>query len=854
MPAALLLALVLLPLLPTLQSACADDQRVECTVTPGFDGHWRQYRWAPVRVQLNSLFMQEKQALVTLTRVGSQRQPKLVLQQKVMLPPPLDGVTRQVTLFFVVPPITPGEQASFVVTVIDASDGQTMLRELRMVEKKLEDGTTRQFPNWDTRVPDKKADATSNFHRSDRTLLVFSVSGDLLPGARDLKWHQRLDERTRRNRDLDEAPWDHVVMLKGEMNHLPDEWSAYDMLDAVFLANPDWTQLKERNRFDALGTWVRAGGHLILALSEKIAEVRASSLDDLAGLKLEEMTSYSGPGRLEVAAGVPMNSRVVDLGVNPTIATSNIPILKVQVLDGTRVLLRAPTNAGTQAGWPLVVQRHVGMGTVTVFLFDPTRRDLSVAAQNQRDEADSLSAFVADGLLLDSQFEARFPRGGREGSLLLANTSGYGNTGYGSYGYGRPAPRDNVRMVSPHQLMQDRATLLEKAEPVSFKLIALFLGIYVLVIGPLDYLLLGLLNMRNLTWFTFTFFAVAFFIMADQGSESIKGGEMVIRQTTVLTFGEDGKTLRGDLFAGIFPQNNGSEVIWLDRANARIARQEYGFERVQNSNNQMQMGGGSDTLEVFQPHDIEPARHFNQLYLKACQLTRWSIRPMTATWLDEPGERRMTTRPEADGRYTVTNQLGLPLDRVMALTMINKVLCVTVLVDPTPDFTPRALDDGASWKLPAIGNRADSPKYDNWLKLVGEQLISAHELEQMERPFRETDPERRKRERVVNLTSSLGNAATVPHEVGYVLISTFADRLRAFGSSKSDGYMIECGQTRSVNLDSALDRGAIVVFGWTDLRSDRAPLEPLRVESWTPLFEHRTIARVVIWPDASTED
>ncbi|MGE3850399.1 MAG: hypothetical protein AB7K09_01535 [Planctomycetota bacterium] len=820
---ALLLIAAALPAL----TANADDQRVIARLKPGFNGHWRQYRWAPVVVTLRSEFNTDIEAFVTLERRWSEDTPRVVLKQRIMLQPPLDGVARQSTLIFYVPPLVPGEAADFVLTVTDRN-GNTLLRDSRIETREREDGTKFTITHWDQpRANEAVSIRADMFHTGDRVQLVLSVSDDMLPGQRDIDWHKET-QGTRSSRNGEPVtPYHHILMLRGDASELPDEWSGYDMLDAVYLANPDWAVLKDRNRYNALRTWVCSGGHLILALSENLPNVRASAMDDDCGVQVDEAIGYSGPSQLQIVG----SSHELELGTVPQ--RKPMSVLKVTPLEGTRVVVRTLATAGEQGGIPMVVQRPLGLGQITLFLFDPTQRELTTASDAMLAGDYSLARFVAENLLGDTPRDSRFPASGAD-DVMLSN----------------PYREQQPSLVSPHQLMQDRATLLEKAEPVSFKLIALFLGIYVLVIGPLDYLVLGLFNMRGLTWFTFTFAAITFFILAERGTEQIRGGEMVIRQTTVLTFDGAGQIERGDIFCGIFPQNNATEVIWVDRANARVARLDPGIKNSFNyglvaqgrrTPNQATAVGANSVLAVWQPNDVDPARHDKQLYLKTCSLTRWSIRAMTATYVDTAAERRLALEQSPEGRYRVVNRLGLPLAAIMAVRADSRGnLQVAAHVTPTTDATIRTLETGDSWDLPLAGRGTDRLKYDNWRDLRGgEDLFSEREMVGLDPVRYNADPPK------VATIDPL--RLSVPSDVAYMLIATFADRLR--GGRNAD-YFIESGQTRGVCLDETLDRGAIVVIGWTDpLLDDAKPLEGLRVEGWSPMYEHRSIVRMVIWPD-----
>jgi hypothetical protein len=86
--------------------------------------------------------------------------------------------------------------------------------------------------------------------------------------------------------------------------------------------------------------------------------------------------------------------------------------------------------------------------------------------------------------------------------------------------------------------------------------VLLVLVAFVAVIGPLDWLVLGRLRMRRLTWVTFPLAAVAFTALTVFLAESYMGGSNRRSAVTVTDLGHDGRVLRETRFEMLFPARN----------------------------------------------------------------------------------------------------------------------------------------------------------------------------------------------------------------------------------------------------------------------------------------------------------
>lgn len=232
---------------------------------------------------------------------------------------------------------------------------------------------------------------------------------------------------------------------------LPDRSAALSSIDQLILSNIDTAQFSEGQR-QSLRAWVVSGGQLIVAGGPG-ARVTLAGLGDLPGARLAPglPTGLNDPARawdnLLAYAGTMRVNRGAAIS-----STANLALANLQLSASDAQVLISASEA------PLIVRRRIGRGLVDQLAFDATIAPL-------RDWPDRSAAF---GTLF----------GGRVG---IPNTSTQLRNEASAY--------RTARMVAPPQL----------PSPLW---ISLFLLAYVLLIGPLNYLLLRKINRFAWAWLT----------------------------------------------------------------------------------------------------------------------------------------------------------------------------------------------------------------------------------------------------------------------------------------------------------------------------------------------------------------
>jgi hypothetical protein len=303
----------------------------------------------------------------------------------------------------------------------------------------------------------------------------------------------------------------YVALLAG-INEMPALWFGYDSADVVILATSDRTfangLLNDRVRTAALAEWVRRGGRLIVCAGTN-ADVLSGSEELKAILPVDIgkpylATSLRFPWTVE--GGDPI--ALADPDGKPTISLTGL-IPRDKQARGYRVLVEGPP--GVTGSSPVVVQGAYGLGRVTVLAFDPDKPPVT------RWPNPTQTTFWRRLLA--------------EAGPHIPNSAGANRN---VYNYGG---RNNPEAVADAELhaINSHLEAFEGVPVISFGWVALFILIYILVVGPLDYLFLKKVVKRlELTWITFPTVVLAVSAGAYFTAYHLKGSELRINKMDVV--------------------------------------------------------------------------------------------------------------------------------------------------------------------------------------------------------------------------------------------------------------------------------------------------------------------------------
>lgn len=331
-----------------------------------------------------------------------------------------------------------------------------------------------------------------------------------------------------RNADQQNERAEQYVGLITTVSELPDRWFGYAGVDLLVLATGERREefleplLNEREgRKEALAEWVRRGGRLVvtagsnhdmvakllsqMAMTERVAITGA--VPDVTRLRAVE--TWAGPGNQDERK---LENRPLKDGKVPP-----IPVAKLEVKPGKDVQRLLPARKDEE-GPLLIVRFPHGLGQVTLVAFDVDKLPFSAWA-GQADFWTQLRASVAPPV------QAR--------------------------------PDANPHMnQQPGDLAAQLQNNLETPPDVpviSFGWVALFIFIYILIVGPLDYFFLKKVVKRlELTWITFPTVVLVISAVAYFAAYSIKGNDQKISKVDVIDFDPSSGQVYGHSFFTIF--------------------------------------------------------------------------------------------------------------------------------------------------------------------------------------------------------------------------------------------------------------------------------------------------------------
>ncbi len=286
---------------------------------------------------------------------------------------------------------------------------------------------------------------------------------------------------------------------ESEVHRLPARWFGYNAVDLAVLTTDNKTFLQEllktenRPRVEALAAWVRRGGRLVVSVSWVNQDLVHKLLTDADAWQppLPDVLPADGKAEVKTLHGV-QNWAAVD----------NKPFFR----PGDKALriakLRSPDTVEVRAkeedGSLMIVRTPYGLGSVTFFAFDVDKAPFTLWKGIPEFWKETLTRLAPKVMKRDPQQEMRF------GEQWVGN--------------------DLTSRL--HQELDRFDT-----PPISFGWVALFILIYILVVGPLDYLLLKKVFKRlELTWITFPAVVLTISLVAYFTAYAVKGKDLKVNK------------------------------------------------------------------------------------------------------------------------------------------------------------------------------------------------------------------------------------------------------------------------------------------------------------------------------------
>jgi hypothetical protein len=424
---------------------------------------------------------------------------------------------------------------------IEVTGGAFNNRTTRQVPLELPTGTTKRITlpvffesghssGWDVRLRDEKGRVKAE--QLNMPVRRTIKSEGILIGAlsRNNAWTPQFQPIKIRQKDLEPGSARFLAPL------FPENPLVLQGLDALYLNSERAMDLRPAQQ-SAITRWTRGGGHLIVAV-EAISDVNSSPwLRELVPARLTGMRTVQAHPELQAwlrsqvnygpTAASPVNEGLLsaadlgtataqypfaDLKEDPMFESAELQVAQAEVTGG-RVL-------ASVGGAPIMIQRQLGLGRVTVLLFSPEREPFRSW----------------------KHLPALWSR------LTEVPPEWFVSTDYQSYG-GWSVDGIFGAMIDSRQV---------RKLPVPY-LLALLVA-YLVVIGPLDRWWLKKINRPMLTWITFPLYVVLFSGLIYLIGYKLRAGEREWNEFHVVDVLPTGAgavaDLRGHTYASLYSPVN----------------------------------------------------------------------------------------------------------------------------------------------------------------------------------------------------------------------------------------------------------------------------------------------------------
>lgn len=260
---------------------------------------------------------------------------------------------------------------------------------------------------------------------------------------------------------------------------LPREFISYDQIDAVVIGDAPLNQLNE-DQSRALRLWVASGGLLVVTGAADVAGLRAIGLSSLLPIEAHATTTVPSLPELNEVYG-------------SFDSTDRLPFMTAQLNPDAHVLVGSNDR-------PIVAEKNYGSGVVRFVAINPKLNPY---------RGWSASSDLWTDLLLPAA----------EGKPRHTNWITYGRRGNSS------SNRWGIQGFLFH---------LAEIKPPSPKYVLLFLLVYVLTLGPINYLVLRWKRKTDLAWVTIPAVVITFSVVSVTVAQIGRGAASIVADASLV--------------------------------------------------------------------------------------------------------------------------------------------------------------------------------------------------------------------------------------------------------------------------------------------------------------------------------
>ncbi|MBM4088671.1 MAG: hypothetical protein FJ276_04470 [Planctomycetes bacterium] len=302
-----------------------------------------------------------------------------------------------------------------------------------------------------------------------------------------------------------------VTSVLGGPEEFPDRWYGYEGVNVLVLpcGAPGPVESLSDEQFEALRRWMLLGGRMVLAAGGRAGELFGAEhrFHELRPGTFEELADHWK------ASGLENFAQITERLPSP----EQIPLAVFADVRGQVVCYEGAGGANDR---PLVTRYPFGFGQITYLALDLDRPPLSDWGERAR--------LVARLLRLDSDQE---------------------DTAGGGEGLGK------VTRVGFDDLTGQLRAALDRFSGVTlvrFSWVAALLVVYILLLGPADFLGLRRIRRPHWTWLTFPIVVLAFSLLAIGLAHLWKGNDQKVNHVEIVDVDVEQALVRGTDWANLY--------------------------------------------------------------------------------------------------------------------------------------------------------------------------------------------------------------------------------------------------------------------------------------------------------------
>jgi len=298
-----------------------------------------------------------------------------------------------------------------------------------------------------------------------------------------------------------------VVEIDAE--NMPEEEGLLSGIDIIVIGNFDTSSLTKA-QCDVLEKWVDNGGTLILAGGPNAGKVYSGLQDGLKPFTIQ------GP-----AVSVPASA--LGTFTEKTFSEGTISVVQGNKGDGEVLIKHDET--------PLAINYRKGKGVISVLTFDPSLSPVS--------NWENVSLFWQKYL--------------KETSAYMISNSALDQDYLGGLS----------RDISDFQYMASR---VPEDQLPPFKMLLVIIGVYILIVGPILYLLLKWKDKRDLNWVVLPAAALIFLVIIYVAGFKTRYSEAVMNSISVINLNSESKQAEISTIIGAFNNERSNMKIEYDNS------------------------------------------------------------------------------------------------------------------------------------------------------------------------------------------------------------------------------------------------------------------------------------------------